>query len=73
MPADSNLRKRLRVLLAERDEKEFAARTGMNAGVLSTLLSGPAGDLNVSTLETIASALGCSLKVEIEEEADGLW
>jgi len=71
----SNLGKRIRVLLAARDvgQKEFAARTGMNADALSTLLSGQVGDLSVSTLEAIASALGCALRVEIEEETEGLW
>jgi len=72
MPVDPNLRKRIRILLAEHDitQKELAVRTGLREMTISNLVRGRTSDVNLSTLESIARALGCHLKVLIEDAQD---
>ena len=68
MPVDPKLRRRIRVLLAERDmdQKELAARTSMSASTISNFLSGYSNDVKLSTLESIARALNCTVEILFE-------
>jgi DNA-binding Xre family transcriptional regulator len=69
MPIDPELRKRVRVLLAEHDmeQKELASRTGLSETTISGFLSGRKSDVKLSTIESIARVFGCTTEILLKD------
>jgi DNA-binding Xre family transcriptional regulator len=69
MPIDPKLAERIRVLMAIRriSASELSRKTGLSRSTLGRIASADDSDVRMSSLESIARALGCKLTVLIED------
>jgi DNA-binding Xre family transcriptional regulator len=69
MPLDPKLKREMRRALFEANisQKELSKRTGLAESTISLVLGGQPCDVKLSTIETIARALDCELKISFEE------
>lgn len=70
MPIDPKLAERIRVLMAVRriTQTELSRKTGLSRSTLRPILNADDSDVRMSSLESIARALGCKLTVLIEDD-----
>ena len=73
MPLDPKLRKSIKRMLFEHDvtQSELAKRTGLAQSTICNLLGGRYADVKLSTIESIARALGCELEMLLKEVPPG--
>jgi DNA-binding Xre family transcriptional regulator len=70
MPIDPKLAERIRVLMAMRrvNQSELSRKTGLSRSTLGRIMDADDSDVRMSSLESIARALGCKLTVLIEDD-----